>query len=525
MHPYFDFIGIRDAGTLLSSYTSGPEPIKTLVGQAMLHFEGPLQFLLLNAYCYTVGNFLPLNPLTLQFPNTLLVVATIILAYLMGKHVVSEKFGYLCALAFALSPWLGETLRVPWYFNTLSCVLHFAVFFFFFLMLREPDRTLPRIAAPACLALYLFTGMDWPSFLFSLGLFLLLSGRITSVARNPYNLLPAGAALAQVMWPVALWATGRGHLVKGTMVLYPFFRYGDLATNPDFVERVFRNVLAGWGPQLILALGGLAIYAVRRRRTLREDRVERSFFDAVSVWFLGSGYGLVTSATSATYLYVAGLPTAVLAALCLVRVRIRYLAVLAGLLAAFQVYVTTGGTWSLQADDDRRVLAAAAYLIEQRPDLLAADKTAFLPRNHAANVGQYARGANKRIVMPKAFPAELRKHAIGSDEKTLRGLVVSYDRDKQIRSDWLILDSDLFSRDLAARDFYLRLRDDPNIAWIARFRDATGGELLLGEVTSGKGTPFAEAPLMDTGKLAGIYETKYDRIGFLKQNVQHVDHY
>jgi len=393
------------------------------------------------------------------------------------------------------------------------------------LLLREPDRRLPRIAAPAFLALYLFTGMDWPSFLFSLGLFLILSGRLASVARNPYNLLAIGAALAQLLWPLALWVTGREHLVKGTMVLYPFFRYGDLATNPDFTARVFKHVLAGWGPQLILALAGLVIYAVRKRSALRGDRIARSFFDAVVVWFIGSGYGLVTSATSATYLYVAALPTAVLAALCMTRVRNRYLVIIAGLLAAFQVYVTTGGDGSLRPSDDRRVLAAAAYLIEQRPDLLASDKTAFLPRNHAANVGQYARGANKRIVMPKAFPTELRKHSVGSDEQTLRDFVVSYDRDKRILADWVILDSDLFSPNLSAREFYVRLRDDPNIKWLARFRDKTGGELLLGEVTAGAGTPFAQAPVMDTDELARAYEDKYDKIGFLKHNVQYVDHY
>jgi hypothetical protein len=525
VHPYFDFIGIRDAGTLLSYYASGPEPLKTVVGQAMLHFEGPLQFLLLNAYSYLVGDILPLDPLTMQLPNTLLVFATLIVAYFLGKHVVSDRFGYLCALAFALSPWLGETIRVPWYFNTLSCLLHFAVFLFFFLLLRDPRKTLPRVAAPACLALYLFTGMDWPSFLFSLGLFLLLSGRLIAVARNPYNLLPLAAVLAQLLWPLALWATGRGHLVKGTMVLYPFFRYGDLSANPDFAARVLKNVIAGWGPQLLLALGGIAIYVFRQRSALREDRIARSFFDAAVVWFAGSGYALVSSATSATYLYVAALPTAVLAAESMVRVRTRYLAVIAGLLAVFQVYVTSGGTWSLQANDDRRVLAAAAYLIEQRPDLLARDKTAFLPRNHAANVGQYARGQNKRVVMPKGFPVELRKHSIGSDEKTLRDFVASYEHDKQIQADWVILDSDLFSPDLEARDFYLRLRDDPNIRWLARFKDRTGGELLVGEVTRGDGTPFAEAPLMDTDKLAGMYKKKYDRIGFLKHNVQYVDHY
>lgn len=525
VHPYFDHIGIREAGTLFNYYASQPEPIKTLIGKAMLHFEGPLQFLVLNAYCYAIGDILPLNPLTMQLPNTLFAFATVIFAYLLGKQLFSARFGYMCALAFALSPWLGETIRVPWYFNTLSCLLHFAVFYFFLLLLREPGRALPRIAAPACLAAYLLTGMDWPSFLFSFGLFLLLSGRLRSVAWNPYNLLPLGAGLVQLTWPLALWMTGRGHFVKGTMLLYPFCRYSDLAANQVFAERVFKHVLMGWGPLLILALAGLVTYVVRQRGLLRENQLNRSLFDAMCVWFVGAGYGLVTSSTSTTYLYVAAMPASLLASLCMDRVRNHYLAVLVGMLAVFQVYVTAGGSFSLQTKDDRRILAAATFLIEQRPDLRAKNKIAFLPRNHAANVGQYARGQNERIVMPKAFPSELRKHSVGSDEHTLMAFVEFYNRDKQINADWIVLDSDLFAEDLPASEFYLRIRDDPSVRWIARFRDETGGELLLGEVTKGDRSRFAEAPIMDTDRLSAIYEKKYDRISFLKHNVQYVDHY
>jgi hypothetical protein len=226
-----------------------------------------------------------------------------------------------------------------------------------------------------------------------------------------------------------------------------------------------------------------------------------------------------------TYLYVAAVPTTVLAAMCMDRLSNRSVGLIVGVLAVFQVYVTFGGDVSFQAKDDRRVLAAAAFLIEQRPDLLAKDKTAFLPRNHAANVGQYARGQNKRIVMPKAFPAELRKHSVGSDERTLLDFVEICNRLKEIRADWVILDSDLFSESFTAREFYVRLRDDRNIRWIARFRDKAGSELLVGEVTKGEGRPFSEAPIMDADGLSRTYERKYDRINFLKHNVQYVDHY
>jgi hypothetical protein len=523
VHPYFDQVGIRDAGTLFSYYTSGPEPLKTLIGQAMLHIEGPLQFGLLNAYCYTVGRILPLNPATLQFPNTVFAFLAAVLAYLLGTKLASRRLGFCCALAFAFNPWLGETLRQPWYFNTLSCLLHFWVFYCFVGLGEDVKSRFYRIAAPAGLAVYLFTGIDWPSFLFSLGLFLATCGRLRAMLRNPYNLLVLASAAVQVAWPVALVATGRGRYLNGTMLLYPFLRYEDLAWTWDFWSRIWAEVLSGWGPQFVLAAAGIVLYAVRWRGRLFQDRIRRAFFDSVCVWFLGAGYALFRSCTSATYLYVAAVPTALLAGLVLARLRKIHVVFAGIVMVVCQVYITSH-QFVTDKDDGRRVLAAAAFLIEQRPDLLSEAKTVFLPRNVAADVGQYARGKNRRIVMPQEFPVERRKSAIGSDEKTLLEFVDRYNESGRILADWVILDTELFSKDLSAASFYARLRDNPSVRWIARFKDP-GGELFIGVVDQGRGSPVSSAPLMDTLRLSDKYEAKYDRIDFLKHNVQYVDHY
>jgi len=525
VHPYFDHIGIRDAGTTLSYYASGQSPLKTVFVQSMLHYEGPLQFLLLNAYCFLVGDLFPLNPATMQFPNTVFAFLATIFAYLLGKRLLDARYGICCAMVFALAAWLGDTIRIPWYFNTMSCMLHFSTFYFLVRLMEVPDSRKYQASAAGSLALYMLTGMDWPAFGLSLGVFLLLSGRLRPVLLNPFNVAPLGVALMQVAWPAILYLTGRQDLVPGTMLLYPFFRYTDLAGNPEFGPRVLKHVVSAWGPHLVLAFAGLALYSLKQRKLLSEHRVQRGLFDAICLWFFVAGYGLISSSTSVTYLYVAAMPTALLAGLFLWKTRNAWVGAIAIIMAVFQVYMASGKDFSFEQPDDQRILAAACFLIEQRPDLLTENRTAFLPRNVASGVGQYARGSNQRIVMPRDFPVERRKHSVGSPEDTLISFVDAYNLNQEIRADWILIDSQLFGGEVKARDFYMRLRNDPNVKWLARFKDKTGHELTIGEVAKGRGTDIDTVPLLDSEALSEIYEAKYDRISFLKQNVQYVDHY
>jgi|GEM_PF-2032612 len=524
-HDYFDEIGIRDAATTFSYFTSQPDPWSTFFGVAFLHMEGPLQFMLINAWAYAVGDILPLSPATMQFPNTLFTFVASIFAYLIGARLYSARFGYLCALIFALSPWWGETIRVPWVFNTVSTLLHFAIFYILVSFLLYPERRLYRAAAPACVALYFLTALDWPSFLFTLAVFVILSGRSGAILGNPYNALPLSIALIQIAWPIWLFLSGRQHVAHTTTLLYPFVRYSELATNPDFLERVLQNVLLGGGLHLALACAGIALYVLRERTSLSALRIQRSMMDALVIWFVIALCGLVSSSTSATYLYVAALPTTVLAAMSVSRLPRPAIGVLCAVMLVFQVCLTFSKDFTPYDDGDRRVLAAAYFLIEQRPDLLREDKTAFLPRNIAAAVGQYARGQNKRVVMPKDFPIDRRKHAIGSPEPILHAFVDAYEKKNELMADWLILDTELFSKDIRSRDFYRLIQNDPNVRWIARFSDPNRGELYIGEVQKGRGPRAEDAPALDTRKLSDSYINKYDRISFLKRNVQYIDHF
>jgi hypothetical protein len=232
--------------------------------------------------------------------------------------------------------------------------------------------------------------------------------------------------------------------------------------------------------------------------------------------------------TSLTYGYVAAVPVAALAGLALAALPTRPLVLAVAGMAALQGVVTAQSVLPAAERADRRVTAAAAFLIEQRPDLLEPGKVAFLPRPVAGKVGQYARGRNERIFMPANYPAEMVLHSVGSREEVLREFVTAYRDRGEILCDWLALSSESVSDAVTtAAPFYRRLLEDPRIDWFAAFHAPDERVLWLGEVR-GPGAPARrapQAPPLDTARLGAEYERKYDRWRFLTRNVRHIYHY
>jgi hypothetical protein len=242
---------------------------------------------------------------------------------------------------------------------------------------------------------------------------------------------------------------------------------------------------------------------------------------------------LLRTPSSVTFGYVVAVPMAVLAGWCMAwaadRLRRRHaglavaaLLALVGAMLVFQVEITRRRNDIMWGNDDRRVPAAAAFLNTRRPDLLEPGKVALLPRDDAANVGQYARGRNERLVMPPNFPAELRLYSAASKLEVLRSFVTAYLERGEIRADWLILPSELLARDTPSMPFYRRLRGDARIRWLAELRDARGRAFFLGEVRPGEGGNAP--PVVAVDPLADLYAREYDRLAFLRRNVRHVFH-
>jgi hypothetical protein len=527
-HEWLDPVAMRDSGTMFHYLLSRPDALRSLFLATLQHVEGPLQYILINTYCLAVGNAFPLNPATMQFPNTIFAFLTSLFAFLICKKLFSIRMAFYCAAAFALFPWLAVTIRVPWYFNTISCLLHFSTFYFFACFMKEPSSLFYKIAAPTFLMLYILIGLDWPMYTFCLLVFIFLSGSFRTVMRNPYNVIPAIVILILVIWTVALTVTFGEDGLRASRLVYPFWRL--VTETGQFTgARLWEHTLLPWGPQLFLALAGLIAYALICRKEFKSDRVTRSLLDSMCIWLVLAAPPLMMSSAYSEYLYVVAMPTVVLGAFALSMIRTHYGLIIAGIMLLAQFYFATNGNFQFNRDEKRRILAAACFLIEHRPDLLAPGKAPFAsganPQGRAGNAGavtSYMRGRSKCFVMPYKVPAT-RAGAFRSAR--FDAFVTAYKEGSEILADWMILGSEALSEKNPARDFFRRFLNDPNVRWIARFREDNGEQIYIGEVVKDAGIPADQAPSMDVKSLSDRYEAKYDRISFLKNNMEYAFHY
>ncbi len=529
-HYFLDAVAMRDTGITISTVFSWSlRGLFSLFCVAMDHVEGPLQYLIVNFYCHLIGDHFPLNPSLMQIPNTVFSFVTTIFAYLLGRKLHSYKMGYCCAIAFALSPWLIACMRVPWYFNTLSNLLQFAILYFYVSFMIDPTSKLHKIAAPVSLSLYFLTGVDWPIFLIAFALMVVMSTRLTDVLRNIYNIFPLFIVMIHIAWLIFLFIgdDNYGH----SILVHPFRLSLGYYFAP--IRHILGFTISGWGLQAFLATGALLLYINRERKRLLHRGVTQCILLSMTVWFALAGFSIVKTSLNPQYVYVVGVPTAFLAGMGLAKMkRILVLALIAImvssqflLLSLYKERAPYFTNYFPEGQDGRHVMAAAGFLIENRPDLLTDDKTAFLPRNIAPNVSQYARGQHRTVIMPQNFPELRHRIGFGSGTDILLNFVDAYQKEGTIQADWLILDSNLFSKNAPAREFWLRLRNDPGIQWISAFRESSGNILYIGEVKKGKWPSIKEIPFYDTELLSATYEKRYDRISFLKRNISYLPHY
>jgi hypothetical protein len=228
------------------------------------------------------------------------------------------------------------------------------------------------------------------------------------------------------------------------------------------------------------------------------------------------------------YGYVLAIPGTFLAALLLIRWKNIVLIPILIILASWQWYVIVidKATFAYY-DDDRRALAGAAFLLEQRPDLLQKDKRTLLVEDSARSVGNYARGQNGVLSISADAPSMVaEKNRIRPVTGVLGEFFQYYNAERILFVDWLMLSSEVFQPglDSISSDFFRRLSQDPQIDWTACLQDSHGRKLWIGEVKS-NGTPLENAPVYDVDPFADIYQQKYNRISFLKRNVRNILHY
>lgn len=527
-HDFFDPLVMRDTCLVAAVLIDRGTPFSQLIVEAMKHLEGPLQFAVMNLYCLAIRDAFPLTPATMQFPNTVLGFVAAIFAFLLLRRLFDARIAYFGTIAFALTPWLAFVLRLTQYFNTLALMFHFAAAYFLVRLMSEPKSHLFRLLVPISLAAYVFSSLDWPSYLFFFALLCIFSGNWLQVLRNPYKIILVIAFVVLLAWDALLYfkfgAQGLGH----TRFLYAFTVS---STGHSFATlgTILEHEVMGWGPLMAFAFGGLAFYILRGRRTLYTERITVSFLDACGLWLVWATVIVFLAGGHRTHMYVVGMPAAVFSGLVFSRIPLRAAVGLIAALSIFQIGVVTDWGYGLKTDQKRRVLAAACFLIENRPDLVSSDKTILAvdsrrygEKGLGGAVAQYARPQNMPIIFADYFVVSgLTGRGLrpgGKDE--LDEIVETYNRTGVLKADGVILESAAVDESNPAAPFWKRLLKDPNIRWIARFREQ-GGEILVGEIAVGKGLPATDAPLIDVKPLSDKYLEKYDRFSFLKRNLEH----
>ena len=107
-HEWLDPVAMRDTGTMFSYLASRPDALRSLALATLQHVEGPLQYIIFNMYCLAVGDMFPLNPATMQFPNTIFAFLNFVyLLFLYARNLFSVRMAFLLRSGFCALPMVG----------------------------------------------------------------------------------------------------------------------------------------------------------------------------------------------------------------------------------------------------------------------------------------------------------------------------------------------------------------------------------------------------------------------------------
>jgi hypothetical protein len=280
-----------------------------------------------------------------------------------------------------------------------------------------------------------------------------------------------------------------------------------------------------WGPQLITACAGLILYGFATRTRWGSATIKSSFLDSLCVWLVIASIGALASSGDPTYVYVLAVPSAILSGLALSRLNNVWATAALVIMGLFQVYLVTDKTFSFEGDKKQRVLAAACFLIEHRPDLLSGEAKPFVAGADALSVASYMRARTSNVFVPKNLQNRVASYPDGPYRFEIAVLKSFSVESEEIVRPWFIIDTEVLEEQNPARDFWLDMIHNPDIRWFARFKDEGETEVIVGEFRKGDGVPLTRAAFIDTEALCSQYLRKYDKIDFLKKNAQYVWHY
>ncbi|CAM2056795.1 membrane hypothetical protein [Desulfovibrionales bacterium] len=540
-HYFYDGLAIRDTA-LLWNLLTGIGGVKKFIIHAFAHVEGPIQFGLLNIYASLVGYFVSLDPAVMQLPNVFIASMAGLTLYRLGCLLRGPVYGAACVFLLATSPWFLSCLRTPWYFNLLTFLFQTAMVYWLLKAYwggRSWDFWLTGLA----FSLYFLGGMDWPLFFFFLSLWLLPALREFRARHLLYLAIPLAILCVEVGWTIWLLTRTRLSWIN-SILLHPFaMGQGHLYLSWRFLSTFFKNTLCGFGIPGVMAgwtiwSGKNMVLTVLINRfkwphwiCLTMGTLAQRLLPALAAWFCITVLATAITSLNMQYVYVAGLPTCLLGGLALERLaRCRRIIIMT-------VTATTGlllclAWWNpsplyLPDADRREVLAAACWLIDERPDLLSEFKVGFTARGWPAAVSRYTRGGHTLIVPPKEYTYFTNpNYRIPLTDYTASSLAffLDYKRKDIISADWIVLDEHVFSSDYAHLDpigfgLYQRLARDRRIDWLASF--SHGSHIIfVGEVLPAHiGRNMRSVPIWDVDILARRFGRRYDRLPYVERNL------
>ncbi|CAA6604931.1 membrane hypothetical protein [Rhodospirillaceae bacterium LM-1] len=514
-HYFLDSVAARDGATVVAGLSFSLAGLKDFIHLAMSHRYGPLTFIFANLYTMVLGDSLPLDPLVMALPNVILFPLAALLLYSLGSAAYSAKFGVFAALLFLLASYQGIFFRMAAYVVVLTAIFQLLTIWMYFKFFEENDPV-GRILAPLFLALYLGCGIEYPLFGLFLFVFALRAHRLKSAILNPWNLVPLAVILTSLAYVVYLHS--QGALAWSVLLVRPFARAASLLPASETSSQFLANaLLAGLGlglGGLLAAMSILSYFYRPAKSVLPGHPTATSLIEAAIIWAIASVAVFLLTAQYIHYAYITMVPIALIGALTLMKLRAALSFAVFAAMACLQWYVAiVNMPFASGKGDDRGTQAAAAWILDHRPDLLGEDKVALFPRNRAANVHQHTRGSEHALLMPRPFPEAFIMTATGTDSDELRRLVESYTQDGRLELDWLVLEPSLLSGPGAA--FYRTLANDPRIWWLVRVND-NGRELWVGEKRE-SGRTIENADIVEAKPLFTRYRAQYDRLSFLRR--------
>jgi hypothetical protein len=533
--------------------------LRLLFDYGMVQDDAPLQFWFNNLYVsLIVRNTLPLVPGVILFPKAVIGAVGGLYAFLLCRKLFSARLGVVFALAYCLAPWYAGAIRFSTLYPQLISLLHLVVLYHYTDYIKNPIRPLFRILAPLSLAVYMTAGLDWPFFAFVLIAYLVLNRRFRAALYNWYNLIPLLVLLSHVYFTIRIsgfvsgWEYGLGRWKK-LFLTYPFsklYAHGQEYEFSCYRAIKYFNMIYGFGWYLaVCAAIAIALFYMVKIIKARQSISSPSchFTLLIALWLLLLILPFAkTGCVHVTYGFVMAVPMMFLASIVVDRLKLPYV-------IAFLLYVgylqwsSCMGIMNLNVSDnrsivsveeqaeaihteDQRLLAVSAFLIENRPDLLAKDKRALLPyyqNKKSANayfVKYYVMGDYTAVrpwlagAQKNGIPTELLGFMNSQREKTGND-ILDY-------VDWVVMPSEVVTDKIPWKDplddYYIRLLDDPRVNWIGQFRYVEGREIYLGEVNAGNpenNTSLEDAQLYSVNSLANIYQKKYNYLRYLKAGV------